>query len=275
MKLISPFSTAAVIGLLSLTSAHAQAPMISLLFEDAPLGVVTSSTFEGWSVSDGTNRVVDVITDSDDYFGKGSSAHMLRFARLADGAGTMSFRAVNAFTPSPLITVSFTMYEPNITGTGALGLYFGRNIPGSTDLGGYITLRNGSASNYTGGTGTGSYTMDAAHRFDIVLNNAASSATYSEGTLSAESFDMWVDGVRVLENAQFSTTSSSYTGNISSIQFIYASSPSGEQTVYFGEIGIFQGGVVGAAIPEPSSSSMLLGGALLALLGFQRLRVRR
>jgi hypothetical protein len=261
MKLISPFSTAAVIGLLSLTSAHAQAPMISLLFEDAPLGAVTSSTFEGWSVSDGTNRVVDVITDSDDYFGKGSSAHMLRFARLADGAGTMSFRAVNAFTPSPLITVSFTMYEPNITGTG--------------DLGGYITLRNGSASNYTGGTGTGSYTMDAAHRFDIVLNNAASSATYSEGTLSAESFDMWVDGVRVLENAQFSTTSSSYTGNISSIQFIYASSPSGEQTVYFGEIGIFQGGVVGAAIPEPSSSSMLLGGALLALLGFQRLRVRR
>ncbi len=279
MKVLSPICgklcATAAISLLSLTGAYAQAPMISLLFEDAPLGPVTNSTFADWTVSDGTDRVVEVITDTEDYFGKGASAHMLNFSRLVEGAGTMSFRATNAFTPTSLFTLSFTMYEPDISGTGALGIYIGRNTPGSTDLGGFLTLRNGGVGNTSGGTGSGAYSMDTAHRFDLVFNNGSTSATYGESTLSAESVDIWVDGVRVLQDAQFTTTGSSYTGNISSVQFIYASSPDGPQTVYFGEIGVFNGGVVGAAIPEPSSSSLILGALLLTVFAYRRLRQRR
>lgn len=260
--------TLATVAALLLTSSllWGQTPLFVADFQTQPLGPVTDGV-TGANPANGSSIVIN--QDTDDRFGKGENFKYLNISKHTPVVTTsaLAFTMQNAFTPASVVTVSFLMYEPTGTDTDALSLYFGQNALSGGDLGGYISMVDGRIYGTGGPSGANSaaYTLGQPLRFDIVINNSTAAYNYGEQTLAGQRFDVWVNGVNILENAAFLVSGSNkYSGDMSTLRLAIGSGTNKkmDQEIWFGEFGVFEGGVVGAPlIPEPGSTLVVIAGA--------------
>lgn len=250
-------------------------PESYVTIQDAPLGTLpTDLLLNGWYATNqnaANGSSVSIRQDSGNLFGKGTNFKYLEVSKNTTvNTSALNFSGVDVFAPTPVITLSFLLYQPTSSSEGLpLSLYFGKGSPSGANLGGYINLSPGKIMGAGGETGNNvaSYATNTALRFDIVINNSSSTYVYGEQSLGGRRFDVWVDGNLILDGAAFVTTGSSYVGDLSSARIIIPSGTGQQQTMYFGELGVFQGGVVGAPIiPEPGTATALIGAAALGLL---------
>lgn len=125
---------------------------------------------------------------------------------------------------------------------------------------GAITVNNRSGGSWANIAGTG-IVQNTKFSISIIGNNSASSISYGDQTLAANSWDLWVNNMLVasdLSKAQLTTASA-----IDSFMFYGESSASNVATISLDNISY-----ANYAVPEPSSA--LLGS--LAALGLLRRR---
>lgn len=271
MKHITKISALLVL-LASVCTIQAQTPLFYDTFQGYPTGLSTGS-FGPWTsttANESTGRIVAIRNDSANYFGQGSGYQYAQFSKLLPSSGSMNLEARNSFEAHSVITLSFTYYEATLSeASEPLRIYLGKNSPSGTNLAGMINFSNGSI-----GDSTDVYDLDQPIRFDIVINNSNDNYVYDDNTLNSASIDVYADGIKIVTNAAFTKTGSSYMGGISSIRFFYASD-TGETRVndsLIGEIAVFEGGVIGAPIPEPTTAAALFG-ILIAAGVFARRRI--
>jgi hypothetical protein len=197
------------------------------------------------------------------------------------GSGGPAMRS--AFTLDPLNqsaltdlwTVSFDFYEPNAVIAGTATHF--RLVMGAGDLTNAANrtvdflfaaandgvAATGGANNWDALPGVALYTTNALHHFDFVGNNSVSSATYGGGDLPAQTFDVYMDGVLVLNNALFRNAISSVTD----LGFGYSSTASRVDRVFIDNIVVHDVAVVA----EPST--FILAG--VSMIGLALIRKRR
>lgn len=277
MKTINKFY-ALVTLLVSVCTAHAQTPtpLFYDTFQQYSPGLSNGSIGDWTSTvgNESLGRIVAIRSDTSNYFGQGSSYKYVQFSKLQPSSysSSVNLEARNLFEAHSVITLSFTYYEPTLSGEPEpFRIYLGKDGSGGTNLAGMINFRNGSV-----GSADDVYDLDSPIRFDIVINNSNSSYVYEDNTLNSASIDVYVEGIKILTNAEFTKTGNSYLGDISSIRFFYASDSTNTRVndILLGEIAVFEGAVIGAPIPEPTTAAALLGilitGGLLVRRHFHR-----
>lgn len=190
--------------------------------------VVFQSDFEAQTVGGtfsapwGNNLGMAVLLDGGQMFG-GTTDN--QYARLTDTSGDAGSFLRGAFSNQTgvLTTVSFDMYETvNATFNGNFVLRMGKgytkaetNVDLRFDDGDVVTLGG------TKQTSTGAYTLDAMHHVDVVINNnTGSSATYhGSETLANNRYDVWIDGVKVIDGAEYRTATVTKISRINFLSF--------------------------------------------------------
>lgn len=242
--------------------ASAQTPLFFDTFQKYEPGLTTGS-FGSWTgnvPNAGTGRIISINEDSSDWFHQGSQFQYLELSKRQPSTASLNVAVVDGFTPTPVITISMLYYEVQVEGAREpLNIFVGTGTPGGSTLAGSISLSQGAVQ------GQAAYTVGEAVRLDIVINNSATGYEYEDRTLGSQQIDVWVEGTLQVGSVAMSNTTAG-PGNLSSFRFFLASD-SGQTRVsenYIGEIAVFEGGVVGAAIPEPGTLTFI--SSLLALL---------
>jgi hypothetical protein len=205
-----------------------------------------------------------------------------KFLDVSDlGSGGPAMRS--AFTLDPLNqsaltglwTVSFDFYEPNaviagtgthfrfVMGAGDLTVQANRTIDFLFNAGNDGIAATGSANNWDALPAVATYSTNELHHFDFVGNNSASGTTYGGGDLPAQTFDVYMDGALVLDNALFRSAISSVTD----LGFGYSSAASRVDRVFIDNIVVHDV----AAVAEPST--FVLAG--ISMIGLALVRKRR
>ncbi|MCC6126846.1 MAG: PEP-CTERM sorting domain-containing protein [Pirellulales bacterium] len=238
----------------------------------------TSNIFKP-TVSAGTGNTLTYTDDAT----AGITFSGSRFLNYADvGSGGPQLRST--FTAAPLSqaaltgawTVSFDFYEPNaviagtathfrvVMGAGDLGLTTTRTVDllfAAANDGAALT---GTVNNWDALPAVVSYSTNALHHFDLVGNHSGSAISYGGGTIGDQKYDLYMDGVLVLDEMAYRNPISSVTD----FGMGYSSSASRVDRVFVDNIVVQDT----AAVPEPASIvTLLLAG--LALAAYRR-RVR-
>jgi hypothetical protein len=201
------------------------------------------------------------------------------FLRYDDTATTAQPALRSQFTSAPFSlpaltgawTVSFDFYEPN-TSIAGTGTHF-RLVMGNGDLTSGTTravdflldaandgiATTGNARNFNGLPALVPYTTNALHHFDFVGNHSGATINYDGGTIADQTFDVYMDGVKIFDDLIYETSMSS----INNIGFGYNSgSGSRFQRLYLDNIVVHDI----TAVPEPSTFA--IAGIVLFGLGF-------
>ncbi len=169
-------------------------------------------------------RIIEIIdTDSETYFGEAGNNYMRMYhdGVAVSGENTnMHITAADAFEPtSSVITVSFDFYEPPGVGTGSDPAEI---LPGISTVGNSqrihkLTLHNGAISGVSG-----LYTEGVPYNVQAVFNNSYEEVSYLDGavTVASDSFDVWLNGRRVIKSASYNRGGLAVGADISSAQFI-------------------------------------------------------
>src|SRR5690625_2472816 len=160
-------------------------------------------------------RILEVTdADSETYFGESGNNYMRMFH---DGGGTnLTLNAQNRFS-SEVITIAFDFFEPADYGDGSLVLRPGfGSVPNSHRVH-EITFNNGNLSGVPD-----AYLEGVKNRIEIVMNNSPEHLSYLDGevTVASNSYDVWLNGVLILNNHQYRHGGTYEVGRpLSSIQF--------------------------------------------------------
>src|SRR5690625_3819336 len=160
-------------------------------------------------------RILEVTdTDSETYFGEPGNNYMRMFH---DGGGTnLTLNAQSRFN-SEVITIAFDFFEPAGHGEGNLVLRPGfGSVPNSHRIH-EITFSNGNLSGVPD-----VYLEGVKNRIEIVMNNSPEHLSYLDGevTVASNTYDVWLNGVLVLNNHQYRHGGTYEVGRpLSSIQF--------------------------------------------------------
>ncbi len=165
------------------TTLSAQTPLFSDDFSSytpgqplsAPWGSVTPNPTE-------SDAAVEVVLDTGDYFGEGTSNQILK---VLDESATYLTRADMRGLEFQVATLSFDFYEiAGVDGT-PWRISFGLNASSAGNLF-QATLNSGSP---------GSYSLNAKHTFQMVVNTSTANVAYQDTTLNSMHYDMWIDGI--------------------------------------------------------------------------------
>ncbi len=166
-------------------------------FDSDALGVLT--TAGGWSVVDPSSlknsRKIEVLLDSGDLMGNGTSNQILFFQDIASDPVTYDvFFTANGLSTGKVLMVSFDFYEPSSI-PGGLHMAVGGGNAAANPVNAII-LADGSISP------SGSYTLNAAHHLDVAFNETGDALDYDDpaggtSTLASGLMDIWIDQVRV------------------------------------------------------------------------------
>ncbi len=245
---------------------------------------VTGTTPEPWHSTANVDvdewRVIQVIEDTDDKFGKGTSNQILEYSKQPNPPGGTTGNMIlhgDFAGGHTMLTVSFVLYEVEKTHTESSIVYFRQygDFPG--ELRGRLSFDQGA---FTGGV---SYDLNKPVLFHLVINNdgtgdkkdgsGGATLNYSyEGTdrqVAPGMIDVWIDKSYVATVADGGAGNAAFSyGDIKLLRFEQGTSIYNE--MYFDDFEVFAGGV----IPEPGTGA-LLGGAALALLAARRRLSRR
>jgi len=246
MKIVSPALLAVALASMLLSRASASTVIFSEDFESYAAGANLSTNAKWGSVSANAPNFLTVKEDTGNIFGLGTANRYLD----ASDTSPVELTRMDAKPSSPFqfATLEMDIYEPaNISGT-----YWG------------VAVANAFSAQFNGGgirtTGAGAYipglyTVDAEHHLSITFNNTASTQTYDGGnSVASRTFDLWIDGVLVIDNAAFTGAVAAGT-DLASFN-LTTSSGSYSQEMYVDNI-------VLTTIPEPSS----VGLAVISFLG--------
>ncbi|MDR1283165.1 MAG: cell wall anchor protein [Opitutaceae bacterium] len=265
MKTNSPFSTRAPVALLALV-------LSPILFTAARATIVFADDFNdltNWTKS--TTLTADSVTDTTALFKEGTDNKYLKLVFVAESGITHSFNTTLAGTGLGTTgQISFDFYDPQAGGNGngvLLRIGTGNSNDG-TAFG--LALRRGALLMANGGnvgisTQITTYSYKAPHTLTVVFNNSASSIKYGDGnyTLAGSTLDVWLDGVLV--GAGIASVSNGKVAVGSNIRAINFSDKSGYNgTLYIDNFEARTDITIGAAVPEPATSALLAGLAMLA-----------
>ncbi len=203
-----------------------------------------------------------LVADTANKFGGGSSNQYLELApRGGGGTNTVTTKVASSFSDD-ILTISFDFVEPNDLRISPINLQVGRGSFNNTTKFLQLSLNNNTLTATNGGsTSTAGYSYGQKAHVDVVINASVTSTSYGSNSLSANAYDVWLDGSRVITGA--ANFGSGTSGNISFAQFNGA----GNGTLQVDNFVIDSAAVV----PEPATTVGVLGG----LLGTLVLRRRR
>ncbi|MDP0494705.1 MAG: hypothetical protein Q7Q73_00725 [Verrucomicrobiota bacterium JB024] len=204
------------------------------------------------------DAAVEVVLDTGDYFGAGTSNQILH---VLDTSSTWLTRADMRGLSFNVATLSFDFYEvAGVSGT-PWRVSFGLDSSSAGNIF-QATLDSGNP---------GSYSLNAKHTFQMVVNTSTSNVDYAETTLNSMHYDLWIDGELVTSNAAAETIPSGFVpgSNMTAFRFTTGSS-SLSQEIYIDNVLLTEG----AVIPEPSSLAWL-GFAGLSVLALRHRRNTR
>jgi hypothetical protein len=201
-------------------AAGGQTVLLQDRFEDVLPGGLPRTTAQGgpWtSVNGGSNPgAMRVVEDPGGWFG-GPTTN--RFLKVENGVGFMLL-AQNTFA-AEVVTLSFDMVDRRTTISSGgnerftIQFYAGDGTTATANRAHILSLQNGSEIR----SGAGTYGAGVRQRWDVIVNNSASTLDYTSprGTISLSSgrADVWLDGRHVVTNYSFARASG--TGPIRSL----------------------------------------------------------
>lgn len=209
-----------------------------------PWGSVTPNTIEA-------DAAMEVVYDSGDYFGQGTSNKVLH---VLDETSSSNTRADLANLSFQVATLEFDFYETSDASGAPWRISFGLNSSGAGNVF-QVTLNSGNP---------GSYSLDAMHKVQIVVNSSTETVNYADTSVASMHYDLWIDGVIVTDEGSTSNIPSGFVAGDSMTAFRFTTDSGGmSQEIYADNLTLYGS----AVIPEPSSyalTSGLLGIAMLA-----------
>ncbi len=228
-------------------------------FDAAPITGTADPANPPWNegindVDDG-NAELDVQQDAANWFGAGATNRILRVFDASNTAAVQLRTNTAGLTPfrsSAVFTLSFDFYEPAAVSGAPLIVRLGTGAADSAAntqfdtrlLDGQIVAGDGAIP-----AQAGSYTLDAAHKLSFVANNSAVTIPYGNGeTLGSQKADVWIDGVRVLDDFALASPITAGT-KLSAIRFLtLVAGPS--QEIFLDNVTTYDGPVIDAGIGE-------------------------
>lgn len=166
-------------------------------FDTRPDGALAADG--GWSTLTpstlNTKRRLEVLPDTGNLFGNGTSNKILFFQNVAASPNAYKTTlSADSLTSSTMLMVSFDFYEPSTT-AGGISIYVGSDPSAASPVNAF-SLTDGTVGP------SGSYTLDAPHHLDVVFNESGSVLEYDDpagGTSSLDTgrMDIWIDNIRV------------------------------------------------------------------------------
>lgn len=190
----------------------------SIIFEDDFEGqAVGSAPGAPWDSATGAV----VLEDDGTVFGTPN-----KYVQHTDTSTTASsYLRDNDFTPisGSFGTLSFDMYEPtDATFKDGYVIRLGISNSGSTGTAVDLRFDDGKVST-SGGTSqsvSNAYMLDTAYHVDVVVNLTGSDANYFTGeSLPNGRYDVWMDGVRIIDDAEFNLATLTTISNINITTF--------------------------------------------------------
>ncbi len=240
MKLFPP--SLITIFALAVTTVAARAATV-IFSEDFESYTVNSNlvTNTKWgSVSANSPNFLTIKQDTGNIFGLGTTNQYLDVSDTSTELTRMDAKPTSGFQ---FATLELDFYET----PGFTGAYWGVSLTNAFPLqlngGGIRTIGSGA---YTPDL----YTVGVLHRLSLTFNNTTSTQTYNgSNSLASQTFDVWIDGILVIDNAAF--TGAAVAGTDLSTFSLSTPSSAFSQEMYIDNI-------VLTAIPEPSSVSLAI-----------------
>jgi hypothetical protein len=247
----------AVLFLCSAVSIHAgmlDQVALSDAFDDRPIGAL--ATDGGWTTANptslNTKRRLEVLADSGDLMGSGTTNQILFFQNIAASPNQYKTTlTADGLSTSSVMMVSFDFYEPSST-TGGLSIFVGTDPSAANPANAFI-LADGAVAP------SGSYTLDAVHHLDAVFNESGTILDYEDpaeevSSLDSGLMDIWIDNVRVAAGATLSRDSSPS----STLSSLFLTSDGGNQDIYLDNVVVSMNGAAPPPPPPPPPLDDLL-----------------
>jgi hypothetical protein len=234
---------------------------------------------------DTLKKHIEVISaDSETLFGEANNPY-LRFAKESAN-GSLWITANNKFsTPSEVVTVAFDFRMPSTTSWGTANpsagadprIRLGINDPVASN-GNRVPHEIRFGQGGTGGISNegGVFSLDTTHSILIVYNYSANTVGYvgGSGSVAAYSYDVWIDGRRVIAGAGGPSTNSAFYGVTDGVQSPGVLSSIGIAGFNDQAAEFFMDNLVvySNAIPEPSTYALGAGILALGIAAYSRRR---
>lgn len=219
-----------------------------------PISTPWGSVFPNPSESDAK---IEVELDGGNLFSQGTSNQILH---VLDESATFRTRADIRDLSYQVATLNLTFYEVSgVTGT-PWRISFGLNSSSSGNTAFMVTLNDGNP---------GSYSLDAVHTAQIVVNTSNSSVAYEGTNVGSLNYDLWIDGILVTDEGGL-ISGSAITAGTDLTAFRFTTDSGGlSQEIFVNNVTLYEG----AVIPEPSTLAYLFGfTGVTALLLYNRHR---
>ncbi|WP_309380844.1 PEP-CTERM sorting domain-containing protein [Cerasicoccus frondis] len=202
-----------------------------------------------------SDAAMEVVLDAGDFFGQGTSNQVLH---ILDESGSQNTRADAANLSFQVATLEFDFYEVGGVSGTPWRISFGLNSSGVGNVF-QATLNSGNP---------GSYSLDAAHKAQIVVNSSTETVFYGGTSIASMQYQLWIDGVLVTANGgTASNFISGFTAGDSMTAFRITTDTSGlSQEMYIDNVTLYDG----AVIPEPSTWALITGLVVGCALIFRR-----
>ena len=220
--------------------------VLSDTFNNRPLGALVADG--GWTTAEPTTlrtkRKLEVITDSGNLMGGGTSNQILFFQNIAANPGTyITTLAADHLSTSSVFMVRFDFYETAGT-TGGITIKIGGD-PNAANPVNEFTLTDGTISP------SGSYSTGAAHHLDAIFNESGTTLSYDDpagGTSSLETglMDLWIDNTRVAAGVTQGRSSSPST----QLSSVFLTSDGSNQEIYFDQFEVLDKAINESALPQ-------------------------
>lgn len=179
-------------------------PLLSLGAASGTPVAIFADTFDDLSQwtgpsnnDEGAGRVIETTSEgSEAIFGEAGNSYLRIFKAYSETNANNTLSANAAFSdPSPVVTLSFVFWNSAV-GNGNIVIRPGGASSSNANRIHEISFARGNMS----GVG-GLYQADQTHRVEIVLNNSTETVYYADHySVASDTFDVWIDGVLVLNN---------------------------------------------------------------------------
>lgn len=204
-------------------SAHANEPVVIFAetFDDL-------SQWSGPSNNDeGAGRIIETTTlNSEALFGEAGNSY-LRLFKADNTSANNAISANGMFSdPSPVVTIAFDFWNSAVGG-GQIVLRPAGPSTSNANRVHEIGFARGALSG-----ASAIYEPEQTNRIEIVLNNSLETVFYNEFySVASDTYDVWIDGVRVLSDHTSSRGSLPVGEDLASLQFAIFTQSWGELLV--------------------------------------------